>query len=103
MPIVSGPLDAICICIHRIECLSKITNKIFRPEDDPILEYLDDDGMKIEPKFFIPVICMSLVNGSSGIGTGFSTNIMPHNPLDIISNIRTMNRVTQVTIGNKDA
>ena len=31
---------------------------------------------------------MILVNGTEGIGTGFSTNIPPYNPLDIINNIK---------------
>jgi DNA topoisomerase II len=29
-----------------------------------------------------------LVNGSEGIGTGYSTNIPPFNPMDIIANIK---------------
>ena len=28
---------------------------------------------------------MILVNGSKGIGTGFSTEILPYNPIDIIN------------------
>jgi hypothetical protein len=35
-----------------------------------ILEYLDDDGYQVEPKFYIPVIPTALVNGADGIGTG---------------------------------
>ena len=31
---------------------------------------------------------MILINGSEGIGTGYSTNIPPFNPLDIIKNIK---------------
>jgi DNA topoisomerase-2 len=31
---------------------------------------------------------MILVNGSEGIGTGFSTNIPPYNPTDLIANIK---------------
>jgi DNA topoisomerase-2 len=33
---------------------------------------------------------MILVNGSKGIGTGFSTDVMPYNPLQIIAYIRAM-------------
>ena len=47
-----------------------------------------DDGKKIEPKWFIPVIPMVLVNGSSGIGTGWSTHVPCHNPRDIVANVR---------------
>ena len=68
--------------------LNKITRYIFRKEDDDILEYLNDDGIKIEPKFYVPVIPLILINGSEGIGTGYSTYIPKHNPIDIISAIK---------------
>lgn len=64
--------------------LNPITRLIFKPEDDQLLDYLDDDGYKIEPKYYVPIIPMLLVNGSVGIGTGFSCNIPMYNPKDII-------------------
>lgn len=64
--------------------LSPITRSIFLEEDDHILEYLHDDGTPIEPKFYMPIIPMSLVNGSEGIGTGWSTFIPKFDPKDII-------------------
>jgi DNA topoisomerase-2 len=70
--------------------LGDLTRYIFRSEDDPVLKYLDDDGTLIEPEWYIPIIPMVLVNGTSGIGTGFSTNIPCHNPTDIIENIYRM-------------
>jgi DNA topoisomerase-2 len=65
--------------------LNPLTGYIYREEDLPILEYLEDDGKKIEPIYFLPVIPMLLVNGSEGIGTGWSTKIPQYNPLKIIS------------------
>lgn len=64
--------------------LSTITNLVFHPHDAPLYQYLQDDGQTIEPAFYLPVIPMVVVNGSKGIGTGWSTNIPPHNPNDII-------------------
>ncbi len=64
--------------------LSSLTKLIFREEDTPILNYLNDDGLQIEPDYYIPIIPMILVNGGVGIGTGFSTNIPLYNPKDII-------------------
>jgi DNA topoisomerase-2 len=58
---------------------------IFKKEDMELLEYLEDDGIKIEPRFFLPTIPLILVNGSEGIGTGFSTFIPNHNIKDIIT------------------
>jgi DNA topoisomerase-2 len=65
--------------------LSKIARCIFREPDDKILKYLDDDGSPVEPIYYAPIIPMVLVNGCKGIGTGFSTEIMCYNPLQIIS------------------
>ena len=67
--------------------LSKITRQIFSEVDDNIIEYLDDDGDLVEPVYYTPIIPMILVNGAKGIGTGFSTDIMCYNPLDIIKYI----------------
>ena len=64
--------------------LNKLTRSIFQQADDNILKYLNDDGTLVEPIFYAPIIPMVLVNGSKGIGTGFSTDIMCYNPLDII-------------------
>jgi DNA topoisomerase-2 len=64
--------------------LEKITRSIFPQEDDNILNYLSDDGTPVEPQFYVPIIPMVLVNGSKGIGTGFSTEIMCYNPVQII-------------------
>jgi DNA topoisomerase-2 len=68
--------------------LSPETRKVFPPVDDNLLKYLDDDGDQIEPEFYVPTIPTLLVNGSSGIGTGFSTDIPSYSPKDIISNIK---------------
>jgi DNA topoisomerase-2 len=70
--------------------LNAITRLIYRAEDDAVLEYLDDDGQLVEPTFYAPIVPMILVNGTKGIGTGFSTDIMCHNPLQIIDHIRNM-------------
>jgi DNA topoisomerase-2 len=68
--------------------LSKITRHIFPETDDAILEYLDDDGQIVEPRFYAGVLPMVVVNGAKGIGTGFSTEIPCYNPLDIISYLK---------------
>src|SRR3990167_5240494 len=68
--------------------LSKITRFIFRPEDDPILDYIEEDGKYVEPRFYVPIIPMALVNGCDGIGSGWATSIPNHNPREVISNLR---------------
>lgn len=66
---------------------SQMTNLIFRKEDEPILNYLDEDGLRIEPEYYLPIIPMVLINGAEGIGTGFSTKCPQFNPKDIINNL----------------
>ena len=61
---------------------------IFNPLDDPVLHFCEEDGQKIEPNFYVPILPMALVNGSDGIGTGWSTGIPNYNPLDIIAYLR---------------
>lgn len=68
--------------------LNKITRYIYRKEDDPVLEYLDDDGMSVEPKFYVPIVPMILVNGGKGIGTGFSTDILCYHVNHIIKYLK---------------
>ena len=65
--------------------LNPITRKIFSELDDAILDYIEDDGTSVEPIYYVPIIPMVLVNGTKGIGTGFSTDIMCYNPIQIIS------------------
>lgn len=64
--------------------LNPLTYSIFKKDDLPILNYKDDDGDKIEPEFYVPIIPMILINGIIGIGTGFSCNIPCYNPIDFI-------------------
>jgi DNA topoisomerase-2 len=69
-------------------CLEPIARIIFHPDDDDLLTYLNDDGASIEPEFYVPVIPMVLVNGSDGIGTGYSSAIANYNPREVIANLR---------------
>ena len=68
--------------------LNKITNLIFPEIDSKLLDYNDDDGVFVEPKYYVPIIPMVLVNGMNGIGTGFSTSIPNYNIHDIIENLK---------------
>jgi DNA topoisomerase-2 len=68
--------------------LSPITRLIFKSDDDSILTNVLDDGITVEPEFYIPIIPFVLVNGLIGIGTGFSTSIPSFNPLQIVDYIK---------------
>lgn len=68
--------------------LNPITSLIFRKEDERILNYLYEDTDQIEPEFYLPIIPTLLVNGTSGIGTGWSTDIPKYDPMALIMVIR---------------
>ena len=67
-----------------------ISSMIFKKVDNNILNNQVEDGMCIEPEYYAPIIPMILVNGATGIGTGFSTDIPCYNPIDIINNLISM-------------
>jgi DNA topoisomerase-2 len=67
--------------------LSDLSTDIFRTVDNCVLNQQTEDGMDIEPEYYAPIIPMILVNGATGIGTGFSTKIPNFNPKDIITNL----------------
>eukprot|EP00438_Fugacium_kawagutii_P007660 Skav232208 [mRNA] locus=scaffold2626:279727:292281:+ [translate_table: standard] len=68
--------------------LAPITRAIFPQADDHVLDYLNEDGLSVEPRWYCPIIPMVLVNGVEGIGTGWSSSVPNFNPRDIINNLR---------------
>lgn len=80
--------DAYASARYTYTYFNPLTKLIFRKEDENILNYLNEDGKSIEPDFYLPIIPTLLVNGSDGIGTGWSTNISKYSPLSIIKVIK---------------
>lgn len=64
--------------------LNPLTRAIFPESDDAVLTYLNDDGTMVEPEYYVPIVPFALMNGISGIGTGFSCSIPAYNPKQII-------------------
>ena len=69
---------------------SKYLDILFHKEDSQILIDQDFEGKRIEPRFYVPILPMILVNGSEGIGNGFAQKIMPRDLKDVIKNIELM-------------
>ena len=44
--------------------LTGIAQHIYNVNDNPILDYLNDDGTLVEPEFYAPIIPMVCVNGN---------------------------------------
>jgi DNA topoisomerase-2 len=66
-----------------------LTQYIFPDADDILLEYLVDDGQDIEPRFYVPIIPMVLVNGGEGIGTGHACDVPAYNPVELVQAVKT--------------
>jgi DNA topoisomerase II len=64
--------------------LSDSFRKIFLKDDDLILVQQEDDGQKIEPEYYLPIIPTILLNGTDGMGTGFACKILNYNPNHLI-------------------
>ena len=68
--------------------LHPLARVLFPEADDAVLQYLSDDGTPVEPDYYIPILPFALVNGMSGIGTGFSCSIPPYSPLDLVRDLK---------------
>ena len=79
--------------------LNSLTRYLFPEADDAILNYLDDDGTIVEPEYYVPIIPFALINGISGIGTGFSCNIASYNPKTIIQYLK--NKLSKQSINTE--
>jgi DNA topoisomerase-2 len=53
-------------------------------KDFELLSPRFEEGEEIEPSYFLPIIPAVLLNGSSGIAVGFSTNILNRHPIDLV-------------------
>jgi DNA topoisomerase-2 len=68
--------------------LEPISLFLIKDIDSDVLDYVNDDGVIVEPKFFAPIIPLILINGSSGIGTGFSSDVPKYKTSDVIDMTR---------------
>lgn len=65
-----------------------MTRTLFPEADDAVLSYHVEEGQSIEPYHYVPIVCLSLINGAEGIGTGWSTFIPQHDPREVVTNVR---------------
>ena len=71
--------------------VDSVTPFLFRLEDLPLLrKEIDDDKKEVQPIYFVPVIATALLNSSTGVGTGFSSDLPSYNPLDLIAAARSL-------------
>jgi DNA topoisomerase-2 len=53
-------------------------------KDFELLKFKEEEGEVIEPEYFLPIIPTVLINGSSGIAVGFSSNILNRDIKEVI-------------------
>lgn len=61
---------------------------IYRKEDDVNCTLQEFEGEPIEPMFYVPTLPMILVNGTDGVGVGFSSSIFPRSVSNMIKAVR---------------
>ena len=68
--------------------LNKVTRHLFNQNDSPLMDYIFEEGQKIEPNWYLPIIPMILVNGCEGIGTGWRSQLPCFNPHEIVKSLK---------------
>ena len=69
---------------------TKFLRQYFNKDDDNLLEYREEEGVKLEPLNYLPIVPMWLVNGVTGIGTGHASTILSRDPrkvADLVSKL----------------
>ncbi|KAJ9562869.1 hypothetical protein OSB04_008029 [Centaurea solstitialis] len=73
--------------------LSRLTQLLFLEADECILDFENEHGKTVQPKWqmnYFSIFPMVLMNGSGGLGTGWSSFIPKYHPLEITENLRNM-------------
>ena len=64
---------------------SPIVDYIFPKDYDNVIVKQYNEGTEIEPKFYVPVIPLAVINGSEGISVGFAQKVLPRSIESIIN------------------
>jgi DNA topoisomerase-2 len=68
--------------------LSPVARPLFPEADDALLTFCRDDGIQIEPEWYVPIVPMVLINGAEGIGTGWRTFVPRFQPIATADAVR---------------
>lgn len=63
---------------------TKLSSNFDKYIKDTDLSPQHEDPEHEPPAFYVPIIPLVLVNGTKGIATGFATNILPRDPVDLV-------------------
>lgn len=68
-------------------CFQPWVQIMFNKIDSDLLDYNYNEGTRIEPVKYVPILPLILLNGAEGIGTGWSTFFPSYKPAVVIQNI----------------
>lgn len=64
------------------------TRLLFPQEDDDLLPYTLDDGEKVEPDYYLPILPLFFLNGcKTGIGSGWSCTMPMFQPKEVMEKV----------------
>ena len=69
-----------------------LTNLLFPAEDDDLLEYVFEDGVRAQPKFYCPIICTAICEAFHIPGTGWKGEVHPRDVFSVLTNARNLIR-----------
>lgn len=88
----SSPLDGIASPRYTSIRRYKPTDLLVYQDLDIVPMQENYDGSALEPKHFLPLVPLVLLNGNKGIAVGWSTAILPHALVDLVD--QTINALT---------
>lgn len=69
---------------------SKFTDLMFPRQDDWLLEYVFEDGEQAEPKFYVPVLPISIMETSTTVSVGWNISCWGRDPYEVIKIVKRM-------------
>ena len=78
--------------------LNDISFSLFNQKRFSTYKYNDEEGMKIEPEWYLPILPTVLINGTQGIGTGYSSNIPTFNHLILLKRFNVKSPINLIQI-----
>lgn len=67
-----------------------LSNAIFPTQDDFLLKYMFEDGDRVEPEYYVPIIPMSILESMQIPATGWRVKIWARDFTSVLKNVRRM-------------
>lgn len=74
----------------KVKLNQRLTYQVFPSEDDYLLPYIEEDGKRVEPKYYVGVLPVSIMENMSLPGTGWKICVYARHYKDVIDNVRNL-------------